>query len=92
MTLFLQSIVSDAIQRDVSSHLSSSVSLFQLDQIVCKLNICCVLDIRFFILNFFYIHFVFSVQACPDVKYGKRIYVLPIDDTVEGLTGYLVVI
>jgi hypothetical protein len=22
------------------------------------------------------------------VKYGKRIHVLPVDDTVEGLTGY----
>jgi len=32
---------------------------------------------------------VVSVQACPDVKYGKRIHVLPIDDTVEGLTGNL---
>jgi transitional endoplasmic reticulum ATPase len=31
---------------------------------------------------------VVSVQPCPDVKYGKRIHVLPIDDTVEGLTGY----
>ena len=29
----------------------------------------------------------YSVQACPDVKYGKRIHILPIDDTVEGLTG-----
>lgn len=28
-----------------------------------------------------------SIQPCPDVKYGKRIHVLPIDDTVEGLTG-----
>ena len=28
--------------------------------------------------------FNYSVQACPDVKYGKRIHVLPIDDTVEG--------
>ena len=26
---------------------------------------------------------------CTDVKYGKRIHVLPIDDTVEGLTGNL---
>ncbi|KAG1680688.1 Transitional endoplasmic reticulum ATPase [Nymphon striatum] len=32
---------------------------------------------------------VVSIQACPDVKYGKRIHVLPIDDTVEGLTGSL---
>lgn len=32
---------------------------------------------------------VISVQPCPDVKYGKRIHVLPIDDTVEGLTGSL---
>lgn len=27
------------------------------------------------------------IQPCPDVKYGKRIHVLPIDDTVEGLVG-----
>lgn len=26
---------------------------------------------------------------CTDVKYGKRIHVLPIDDTIEGLTGNL---
>jgi len=32
---------------------------------------------------------VVSIQALPDVKYGKRIHVLPIDDTVEGLTGNL---
>ncbi|XP_033636320.1 transitional endoplasmic reticulum ATPase [Asterias rubens] len=32
---------------------------------------------------------IVSVQACPDVKYGKRIHVLPLDDTVEGLTGNL---
>ncbi|XP_009465530.1 PREDICTED: LOW QUALITY PROTEIN: transitional endoplasmic reticulum ATPase {ECO:0000250/UniProtKB:P23787}-like, partial [Nipponia nippon] len=30
---------------------------------------------------------VISIQPCPDVKYGKRIHVLPIDDTVEGITG-----
>ncbi|KAF2344920.1 CDC48 N-terminal subdomain [Trinorchestia longiramus] len=30
---------------------------------------------------------IVSVQPCPDVKYGKRIHVLPIDDTIEGLTG-----
>ncbi len=32
---------------------------------------------------------VYSINACPDVKYGKRIHVLPIDDTIEGLTGNL---
>ncbi|GFU38850.1 transitional endoplasmic reticulum ATPase [Trichonephila clavipes] len=32
---------------------------------------------------------VVNIQPCPDVKYGKRIHVLPIDDTVEGLTGSL---
>nr|XP_014348516.1 PREDICTED: transitional endoplasmic reticulum ATPase [Latimeria chalumnae] len=32
---------------------------------------------------------VVSIQPCPDVKYGKRIHVLPIDDTVEGITGNL---
>ena len=30
-----------------------------------------------------------SIQAPLDVKYGKRIQVLPIDDTVEGITGNL---
>jgi transitional endoplasmic reticulum ATPase len=29
------------------------------------------------------------IKQCPDVKYGKRIHVLPIDDTIEGLTGDL---
>ncbi|GBG71151.1 hypothetical protein CBR_g8453 [Chara braunii] len=32
---------------------------------------------------------VVSVHQCPDVKYGKRIHVLPIDDTIEGVTGNL---
>ncbi|XP_028413042.1 transitional endoplasmic reticulum ATPase [Dendronephthya gigantea] len=32
---------------------------------------------------------IINLQACPDVKYGKRIHVLPVDDTVEGLTGNL---
>jgi hypothetical protein len=26
---------------------------------------------------------------CTDVKYGKRVHVLPIDDTIEGITGNL---
>ena len=30
-----------------------------------------------------------TCQPCPDVKYGKRIHVLPIDDTIEGVTGNL---
>ncbi|EZG70845.1 putative cell division protein 48 [Gregarina niphandrodes] len=30
-----------------------------------------------------------TVQACEDAPYGKRIHVLPIDDTVEGVTGNL---
>ena len=32
---------------------------------------------------------VISVHACTDIKYGTRIHVLPIDDTIEGLTGNL---
>ncbi|MCO5564919.1 hypothetical protein L7F22_018587 [Adiantum nelumboides] len=32
---------------------------------------------------------VISVHQCLDVKYGKRVHILPIDDTVEGLTGSL---
>jgi transitional endoplasmic reticulum ATPase len=30
---------------------------------------------------------VVSVHQCQDVKYGKRVHILPIDDTVEGITG-----
>lgn len=32
---------------------------------------------------------VVSVTAAPNISYGKRVHVLPIDDTVEGLTGNL---
>jgi transitional endoplasmic reticulum ATPase len=32
---------------------------------------------------------VISINACADVPYGKRIHCLPIDDTVEGVTGNL---
>ncbi|KAJ1694373.1 hypothetical protein LUZ63_011071 [Rhynchospora breviuscula] len=30
---------------------------------------------------------VVSVHQCQDVKYGKRVHILPIDDTIEGLSG-----
>ncbi|KPM10270.1 transitional endoplasmic reticulum ATPase TER94-like protein [Sarcoptes scabiei] len=30
---------------------------------------------------------VVSIQHCPDVKYGKRVHILPIDDTIEGVSG-----
>jgi transitional endoplasmic reticulum ATPase len=30
-----------------------------------------------------------TINPCPDVPYGKRVHILPIDDTVEGLTGSL---
>ncbi|CAN4121519.1 unnamed protein product [Withania somnifera] len=32
---------------------------------------------------------VVAVYQCPDVKYGKRVHILPIDDTIEGVTGNL---
>ncbi|KAF9911470.1 AAA ATPase cdc48 [Lobosporangium transversale] len=32
---------------------------------------------------------VVSLHTCTDIKYGKRIHALPIDDTVEGVTGNL---
>ncbi|KAK7281937.1 hypothetical protein RIF29_10331 [Crotalaria pallida] len=32
---------------------------------------------------------IVSVHQCPDVKYGKRVHILPIDDTIEGVTGNL---
>ena len=34
-------------------------------------------------------NFSCSISPCPDVKYGTKIHVLPIDDTVEGITGNL---
>ena len=30
---------------------------------------------------------VVSIHQCPDVKYGKRVHILPLDDTIEGITG-----
>lgn len=30
---------------------------------------------------------IVSVQALEDIKHGERIEVLPIDDTIEGVTG-----
>jgi transitional endoplasmic reticulum ATPase len=32
---------------------------------------------------------VITIHQCPDIPYGQRIHVLPIDDTVEGITGSL---
>ncbi|KAL2481378.1 Cell division control protein 48E [Abeliophyllum distichum] len=32
---------------------------------------------------------VVSVHQCADVKYGKRVHILPVDDTIEGITGNL---
>eukprot|EP01069_Polyplicarium_translucidae_P002608 Polyplicarium_translucidae@DN2081_c0_g1_i2.p1 len=32
---------------------------------------------------------IVAVNVCADVPYGKRIHVLPLDDTIEGLTGNL---
>lgn len=30
---------------------------------------------------------IVQLNPCPDVKYGKRIHVLPIDDSIEGIEG-----
>lgn len=32
---------------------------------------------------------VITVNACPDIKYGSRVHILPIDDSIEGVTGNL---
>ncbi|KAI5334128.1 hypothetical protein L3X38_024261 [Prunus dulcis] len=32
---------------------------------------------------------VVSVYQCADVKYGKRVHVLPVDDSIQGVTGNL---
>lgn len=28
-----------------------------------------------------------SVHQCLDIKYGKRVHILPFDDSIEGLSG-----
>ena len=38
-------------------------------------------------LCFHSVFLIYSIVSLPDVDFGKRIYVLPIDDTVEGFTG-----
>ncbi|KAF6140192.1 hypothetical protein GIB67_000240 [Kingdonia uniflora] len=32
---------------------------------------------------------VISIHQCSDIKYGMRVHILPIDDTIEGITGNL---
>jgi transitional endoplasmic reticulum ATPase len=32
---------------------------------------------------------IVSIHACPDVPYGKRVHILPLEDTIQGLTGNL---
>jgi len=32
---------------------------------------------------------IVSIHQCPDVKYGKRVHILPFEDTCEGITGSL---
>jgi len=32
---------------------------------------------------------VVTVTSCGDVPYGKRVHILPVDDTIEGVTGNL---
>ena len=32
---------------------------------------------------------VVAVHPCPDIPNGNRVHILPIDDTIEGITGNL---
>lgn len=32
---------------------------------------------------------VVSVHDCMDIMYGERVHILPMDDTIEGVTGNL---
>jgi len=32
---------------------------------------------------------VVAVHPCPDIPNGTRVHILPIDDTIEGITGNL---
>ena len=49
----------------------------------CKINKVARSNLRVRIAD------VVSVHLCPDAKYGKKLHVLPVDDTVEGITGNL---
>lgn len=52
----------------------------RLGDIVSVHQVCKITNMLYHVLTF---------MQCPDVKYGKRIHVLPIDDTIEGLSGNL---
>ena len=45
------------------------------------------IDSFFFITT--YLKYKNSIHSCPDVVYGSKVHILPIDDTIEGLTGNL---
>ena len=30
---------------------------------------------------------VISIFQCLDINYGKKVHILPLDDTIEGITG-----
>ena len=32
---------------------------------------------------------IIAVHPCPDIPNGSRVHILPIDDTIEGITGNL---
>lgn len=32
---------------------------------------------------------IVSLHPCTDIKYGQRVHILPLDDTIEGVTGNL---
>ncbi|CAH8569651.1 unnamed protein product [Schistosoma turkestanicum] len=51
------------------------------DQVL--INRCVRSNLRIRLGDFVYI------KCCPDIPYGKRVHILPIDDTVVGLTGNL---
>ena len=52
---------------------------------VCACAHACVL--RYCVQNLLCLACGCSVHAFPEIKYGKRIHVLPFDDSMEGLTG-----
>ena len=51
------------------------------DEKIC-MNICIRKNLRVQLGDFI------SVQPCPNINYGKRVHVLPIDDTIKGVTGF----
>lgn len=55
----------------------------QLDKPIIRMNKVVRANLRV------HLEYAVSVHQCPDVKYGKQVHILPLDDTVGDVTGNL---